>query len=311
MSDARENKHSMAIDDSTTSLPLICQVNLAREFRGGERQTELLTRELSDEGWPQRLVIRTGNLLGKRLAGLPKLDIREVSSNPVAAALACRGTSLVHAHEARAVYSGWLASLLFKTPYIMTRRVVNPQKKSGIRESAYRRASATVAITEAAAETMRHQQSFVEPHIIPSSAAALEFDEATADDIRGRFEGKTLIGHIGTLDDSSKGQRTLFEVARRASTSHPDWQFIFVGDGRDQRAFEDETRDLNNVHFEGFADNVGDYLTPSLPARKERQTDRRRSGSPRRCRQIPRSERCSNRASHPRTPADRGRRPRR
>ena len=113
--------------------PPLCHINLARHFRGGERQTELLVRELADSGWPQRLVVRRGNPLAERLAGLNGIEIREVSSNPVAAALATRGSSIVHAHEARAVYSGWLASHLFRIPYLLTRRVVNPQAPSGVR----------------------------------------------------------------------------------------------------------------------------------------------------------------------------------
>ncbi|MEM8685549.1 MAG: glycosyltransferase, partial [Pseudomonadota bacterium] len=131
--------------------PPICHINLAKHFRGGERQTELLVRELAAAGWPQRLIIRAGNPLGSRLEDVALLEQREVSSNPVAAALACRGASLVHAHEARAVYSGWLSSVLFRIPYVLTRRVVNPQKPSGFRERAYRRASAAVAVSQAAA----------------------------------------------------------------------------------------------------------------------------------------------------------------
>ena len=41
----------------------VCHINLARGFRGGERQTELLIRELSARGVAQRLLARTGEPL--------------------------------------------------------------------------------------------------------------------------------------------------------------------------------------------------------------------------------------------------------
>ncbi|MCZ6797290.1 MAG: hypothetical protein O7F15_03950 [Gammaproteobacteria bacterium] len=39
---------------------VICHINLARGFRGGERQTELLAHGLSRLGWEQVLIDRRG-----------------------------------------------------------------------------------------------------------------------------------------------------------------------------------------------------------------------------------------------------------
>ena len=47
---------------------MIAHVNLAHGYRGGERQTELLIRELAKRGVRQRLVARTGEPLIVRLA---------------------------------------------------------------------------------------------------------------------------------------------------------------------------------------------------------------------------------------------------
>ncbi|MEO1204111.1 MAG: glycosyltransferase, partial [Pseudomonadota bacterium] len=133
---------------------LVCHINLASGFRGGERQAELLVRELAKRGHPQRLVIRRGNELKDRCADIEGLGIVEVASNPVAAALAARGSDIVQLHEGRGVYSGWLASLLYGIPYVITRRVPNPQRPSMLRDRAYRRAATVVALSEAVARSM-------------------------------------------------------------------------------------------------------------------------------------------------------------
>mgnify|MGYP000058914320 CR=1 FL=1 len=41
----------------------ICHLNLAPGYRGGERQTQLLMRELARRGYSQRLVARRGSEL--------------------------------------------------------------------------------------------------------------------------------------------------------------------------------------------------------------------------------------------------------
>jgi glycosyltransferase involved in cell wall biosynthesis len=241
------------------AMPLpLCHINLAKNFSGGERQTELLIKALADEGWSQRLVVRRGNPLAVRCSEITGLDVREVASNPVAAALAARGATLVHAHDARAVYSGWLLKLLTNTPYLLTRRVVNPQHASWARNSAYNRAAATVAVSDSAADEMRKQQSGVSPTVIVDAHAEFSVRAEQVAEIRRRFGNKTLIGHVGQLNDAVKGQRTLFEVARRMRDT--DCAFLFLGAGRDDEAFREECRDLDNVHFTGFVDNVGDYL---------------------------------------------------
>lgn len=236
----------------------LCHINLARNFGGGERQTELLVRALAEHGWRQRLVVREGNALATRCADVPKLDIREVASNPIAAALATRGTTLVHAHDARAVYAAWLANLLAAKPYVITRRVVNAQKPSPVRASAYARAAAIVAVSVSAADEMKKQQPDVEPIVILDAHAGFTPDEDAVAEIRQRFGDAIVIGHVGQSNDAVKGQRTLFDVARHMQGS--DRVFVFLGEGRDLEAFRTETADLDNVHLQGFVDNVADYL---------------------------------------------------
>ena len=66
-----------------TARATVCHINLARGYRGGERQTELLIRALADKGWKQRLVARRSEPLAERICGVDGLTV--VESSPASA----------------------------------------------------------------------------------------------------------------------------------------------------------------------------------------------------------------------------------
>ncbi len=239
---------------------LICHVNLAKDYRGGERQTELLVRELAARGWQQRLIVRRGQPLAERCADVTNLDITPTSSNLVAAGRATKGASLVHAHEARGVYAGWFATKAYGIPSMLTRRVTRTQKSSWLRDRAYRAASAIVGVSQAVAEHVAAGYPDIEPDVVADAHGNLPVDAAVSSAIRKRYAGKVLIGHIGSYDHSAKGQLTIIDAASRAATERPDWHFLLLGAGKDETLFRERIGSLGNIELVGFVDNVGDYL---------------------------------------------------
>lgn len=239
---------------------LICHLNLAPGYRGGERQTDLLIRELAARGLAQRLVARRGGSLVARCADVDGLEIREVTPNPAAAGLAVRGSAVAHAHEARTAYSCFLAKTLFGTDYLITRRVVAPQAPSWARSLAYRRASKVAAVSRAAADALQVRHPELEPVVVPDACASFDVDAAEVERIRAARPGRTLIGHMGAYDHSHKGQLTIIEAARIAVEQHPDWHFLLCGEGRDEARFRAEIGELPNVELVGWVENVGDWL---------------------------------------------------
>ena len=238
----------------------ICHINLASGFRGGERQTELLIRELAVRGWCQRLVARKGDKLAARCRDIDNLQIAEILPNPLLAAVAARSTSLVHAHEARAVYSGWLLKRLRKTPYILTRRIEHASHDTRLRRKAYRAADRVVAISQAIARTIELHYPEMRCPIVPSAHADMANANSDARALRPDLGGKTIVGHLGELDHSHKGQRTIIEAARQLQESHPDLHFMLLGVGKDETEFRHAAEGLDNIEFAGFVDNVGPYL---------------------------------------------------
>ena len=250
----------------------VCHINVARGYRGGERQTELLIRELVNRRVGQALVARQGEPLVQRLADLD-LDIREVSGNPLVVAAASGGTDLLHVHEGRSVYSAYLRSLLVKTPYIITRRVNNPIGDHHWAHRAYRRAAYVAAVAPQVAEIVGAFDPEINVTVVHSGSSGFVVDEAKVDAIKRRFAGKYIVGHVGALDNAQKGQVYLIEAARALRRTHPDLHFLLVGGGDDEAMLRALAADLDNLTFEGFVENVGDYLAAMdlfvLPSNRE------------------------------------------
>ncbi len=239
----------------------LCHVNLASGYRGGERQTQLLIEQFSGRGYAQRLVARRGGELAARCRGIAGLEIRETSSQPLAAALATRGCSLLHAHEARAIYACWLGSKIGSACWLLTRRVDNPFKSSAFRNLAYRSANLRVAVSRAIKEQVESYYPGERCAVVADAHSNLAAGHSSPNELRARFAGKTVVGHIGALDHSHKGQGTIIEAAKRARERYPELHFVLVGDGRDEQVFRSAAEGLDNIEFTGFVEEVDDWLS--------------------------------------------------
>lgn len=250
----------------------VAHVNVAKGYRGGERQTELLIRALHGSSVEQILVVRRGAPLGSRFGGLG-LEVRSISGSFLSVALATRNVDLIHVHEGRSVYGAYLRSLLSGTPYIATRRVDNPIKNHWFAHLAYRRAAFVVAVAERVADVVRQHDSRVRVCVVYSASSGLLVDESRAKEIRRKFDGRIIVGHVGALDNSQKGQEFIIAVARDVQLAHPELHFVLVGGGEDESMLKNAAAGLENLTFTGFVENVGDYLAAFdvfiLPSRRE------------------------------------------
>jgi hypothetical protein len=133
---SRSDRYSMTLR--------IAHVNVARGYRGGERQTELLIRALRGADVEQVLVARRGAPLASRLADAA--EVRLVSGSTFSVAGSTSDVELVHVHEGRSVYAAYLRWLLSRTPYVITRRVNNPIGAHWFARQAYRHAACVAAV---------------------------------------------------------------------------------------------------------------------------------------------------------------------
>ncbi|MGO2513176.1 MULTISPECIES: glycosyltransferase family 4 protein [Marinomonas] len=237
----------------------VLHVNLAKGFRGGERQTELLIRALAKHfKIKQLLACREDSPLRTRLADVEDLSF-VTANNQLSGHYAAPHADIVHAHEAKAVHWAYIHKLLRNTPYILTRRVDTVVKDKWLNKKTYSNASALVGISTLIANQIRDKK-WGEVNQIPSTLAHLETDHKEGEAFRNAFPGKTIIGHVGALVDKHKGQKVLIEAASLLEKSHPDLHIVFFGDGADKEELESLSKDIKNITWMGFKPKIGDYL---------------------------------------------------
>ena len=239
---------------------LITHINFAKGFRGGERQTELLIESLSKKNFQQRLLVRVGSELTKRCKDIENLEIIELSKPYIVHLNAIKGSHILHAHETKALQFAYFAHLLTGVKYIVTRRVDNTIKKNFLNATLYKNAKTSVALSSAIVKTIKRVTNDATIAIIPSAFSQTQLDEHKVLEIKERFSHKFLIGHIGALDEKHKGQSIILELAKRVEKSYPEIHFILVGGGADEMMLKEMAEGLSNITFEGFVNNVPDYI---------------------------------------------------
>lgn len=237
----------------------VCHVNLARGFRGGERQTELLIRSLAEQGVSQRFVGRQGEPLLEKLADVVGLDCVGISKPFWLKKSALQG-DVVHAHENKAAHLAAGARRSAGLPYVLTRRVDNAPGTNRHTRSMYRNASAVVAISTAIGEILQRYEPGLQPELIPSALGRLESHPDKSEMLKQQWAGKTVIGHVGALDNAQKGQVHLIRALRSVVKAVPNVHCVLLGSGKDEAWFRQEAEGLNCIEFAGHVPNVGDYL---------------------------------------------------
>ncbi len=259
----------------------VAHLNLAKGYRGGERQTELLVRalldrrEVTNEPIEQVLISPHQSILSARLAGLD-IEHRGCARDLLSAYRAIASTkrlSVVHAHEGRGIYAAWAHSLMHAVPYVATRRVDRQLDDRWITRRVYRQAACVAAVSDAVAQGLNQYDSEMSVATVKDSHSNFTPDVSRAAEIRRRFSDKWLVGNVAALDNRHKGQDNVIAVARELEKSHPQLHFLLIGGGKDEDMLRGLAKDLGNLSFTGFVDNVGDYLAALdlfiLPSRFE------------------------------------------
>lgn len=236
----------------------VCHVNFARGYRGGERQTELLVRGLADLGIEQRLVVRHDSPLRDRLRDLPRLERIALRQPFLLQPWAVRGSALTHAHEAKAAHYAHLAYRLGGPRYVITRRVTKRPEANPETRSVYRHASRVIAVASAIESVIRDYSPNTPLVRIPSMAGHLPVDAGVVSAIRRRFDRDYLLVQVGALKCREKGQHMLLSALRLLDI--PNLRAVFVGEGPDRVALEEQAADLPGVTFTGFVEDVANWI---------------------------------------------------
>lgn len=239
--------------------PLVCHVNLASGYRGGERQAELLIRALRQMGYRQRLIAREGEPLLERMRELPGLECVGMRLPFTTGLRACRGAGVIQVHEGRGGHLACIAHSLYGIPYVITRRTYSPPRASLLNRRLYANAAAVVAVSSMIAELLRKLDLRPGVEVLADAHSDLQADPAATSAIRQRFAGKFLLGHAAAMVPN-KGQAVLIEAMRLLADELPELQLLLLGRGRDEAMLRQAAAGLDNVCFEGFTERLGDYF---------------------------------------------------
>ena len=239
----------------------IAHVNLAKGFRGGERQTALLIQSLAEHDFCQTLVCRQDSPLRKYLYGVPGLAFHAAGNMFAGHWKLSASHDLFHAHEAKAAHWCFIETLKGEKKYIITRRVPNPLKAVGITPTVYRTADAVVPISRAIESYLYAYDPRLKTTLIFSAGSNLAVDSSRVAELRRQYAGFFIVGHAGALDDKHKGQRFLIQAAANLEKMYPLIRFKFLGRGKDEMMLKKMADGLTNVEFLGFTESLGDYLS--------------------------------------------------
>lgn len=239
---------------------IITHINLAKGFRGGERQTLLLIKELSKQGYIQKVITRTNSELAKRLKDTKNLTIIKIHKPYFFNLKAIKDSSILHAHETKAAQFSYFSNLIYNIPYIITRRVDNPIKNNFFNKNIYTKATYTVPVSSVIKNETLKINDKINIKIIADAYSKLTINEDGVKKIKQKFQDKFLIGNIGELDNNHKGQYYLIEAMKKIQTNYPNIHLLFLGKGKDEQNYKKQSKDLRNISFEGFVNNVEDYI---------------------------------------------------
>lgn len=256
-------------------MPLrVLQVDTERGWRGGQRQTLLVARDLVRLGHSCTIVARGGEPLAARAReqGIAVLDVQPHSELAVATALRLRNfirrerIQIVHAQAAHAHTLAALATLGTRAKLVVTRHTARPPRTNVGTRWKYGRAAAVIAVSRAAADLLG--PAGVAPQsvdVIPGGVdIARRVAPASAEllaslGVRG---GGPLVVWVGALT-AEKDPETFARAAAVAATRVPGMQALLVGDGvrrGNVSRIIHELRMRETIHLAGFRTDVDELL---------------------------------------------------
>jgi glycosyltransferase involved in cell wall biosynthesis len=248
-------------------------IDAGREWRGGQRQSFFLVKELKDKGYPVVFVVQPESPLHHKAAeaGLPVLPTRIKGEADFWAALRLgwamkrRQCQLAHFHDAHSVTVGAAAARRARVPLrFISRRVDFPLKDNALSRRKYTQdVDAVIAISEGVRKVLL--DSGVPPslvHVIPSGIDFSPFRQKLPRDfLRREFSfapDDFLVGIVAALEDH-KGHTYLLQASKVLKEQAPKVKIVVVGTGSLRMKLDRQARDLgvdDIVFFLGFREDV-------------------------------------------------------
>ena len=252
----------------------VLHVDTERGWRGGERQTLWLAKELAARGYVSIVAARDREPLMQRAmeAGVETVSCAPRFEGDLSAAwrlrrvIRDRKIDIVHAHTAHAVATAALATLRLDVPVVVARRVDFKLRDNAPTRWKYDRAAMIIAISRAVARVLaasgvderrvRVVPDGVDVHrtVTPANATTLA--------ALGVQAGAPLVVQVAQLV-GHKDPLNFVRAVARAQFVIPGIQALLVGDGPLRGDVENEVRALGlegTLHLAGYRTDADELL---------------------------------------------------
>lgn len=258
------------------------QIDAGKEWRGGQRQSLFLAKELKRRGLPFFFIVQPESPLHQKAceAKLPVLPFKMRNEFDLPAilrlawAMKRKKCLLVHFHDAHSAAVGSVAASLAKVPFrIITRRVDFPLKKNYFSRRKYmKNVDVIIAISEGVKKVL--VEGGVNPvnvEVISSGIDFSSFEEDSSaltskDYLHHELSFEVddyLVGIVAHLADH-KGHQYLIQATKILKQQAPKIKTIIVGEGPlsmelDRQAKELDVEDI--IFFLGFRKDIPKILS--------------------------------------------------
>lgn len=238
----------------------ICHVNLASGYSGGENQTLQLIKQQLQEGYQLTVVANPKSPFAQAVKELGCQVVLAKHYTRSHSREITRDCKLIHVHEGRAIYWALIQHLLYKVPYIVTRRIDNPLKDRWLSNLAYNHAQVLVGISAEVVKQLSLKHSTKQIEKIPSSPVSYPSDSRQAEAIRKKFSDQFLIIQAAKML-KHKGYDVTLAAARLIEQQQLPIHIALLGDGKDMQEIQALASELRNISFEGKQSNMGDWFS--------------------------------------------------
>lgn len=253
------------------------QIDAGKEWRGGQRQSFFLAKELKRQGYSFKYVVQPGSPLHQKAkeAGLPVFPLKISGEADVWSilrlylAMKRRKCRLVNFHDAHSTAVGSAAASMAKVPLrVISRRVDFPLKKNVLSRRKYTKdVDAIIAVSEGVKNVL--VEGGVDKKLIRVIPDGIDFapyeDKTSKDYLRKELSfapDDFLVGIVAQLS-SDKGHKYLIQSSKELREHSPKIKIIIVGEGPLRMELNKQVKEIQGedmVFFMGFREDIPQIL---------------------------------------------------
>ena len=229
----------------------IGHICLTKEYGGSAHQMLMLAKALSIHDIEQYAVVRNPTL-AQRILEHADVSVGPLANSPVTAYGLMPNVDLAHLHDRKSLQTSLLLNLTRSIPYVLTHRSLTPPPTHALARSMYQRAEGVACVSEAVSRTMLE---YCPDTPIDSIYDACWTYRSCMPQMRDQFRNggdEFVVGHVGELNDSTKGQATILDIAEKFVNRYPRFRFVLIGNGKDEKKLKERASHLPNVSFTGW-----------------------------------------------------------